>query len=194
MNRVFSVIGFLFFALIAQAQIPTSGNIFIGYSYSGGNVFVPAAPERASASHSTGLNGWEGSLEGKLAPWVGIVADLSGHYGSHDLLVCSFVLPPCSTFKFNAHTYTFMFGPRVSVPIGKFTPFAHALLGAGHITTRGDSISASSTSLAYAIGGGLDYKLIKGVAWRFQGDEVYTHFFGGHQGHFRFSTGVDFRF
>jgi opacity protein-like surface antigen len=193
-KRVFLVIGFLFFALIAQAQIPTSGNIFFGYSYSGGNVFVPAAPERAAASHSAGLNGWEGSLEGKLVPWVGIVADLSGHYGSHDLLVCSFVLPPCSTVKFNAHSYTFMFGPRVSVPIGKLTPFAHALLGAGHITSRGDSISASDTSLAYAIGGGLDYKLIKGVAWRVQGDEVYTHFFGAHQDHFRFSTGIDFRF
>lgn len=194
MNKILAVTGFLLIGLFAQAQIPTSGNIFIGYSYSGGNVFVPAAPERASASHSAGLNGWEGSLEGKLVPWVGIVADLSGHYGSQNLQVCSFVIPPCSNFKFNAHTYTFMFGPRVSIPIRKFTPFAHALLGAGHVTSRGDNISASDTSLAYAIGGGLDYKLIKGVAWRLQGDEVHTRFFGGTQDHFRFSTGIDFRF
>lgn len=194
MKKTFAVTGFLLFGLIAQAQIPTSGNIFIGYSYSGGDVFAPAAPERGAASHSAGLNGWEGSLEGKLFAWVGIVADLSGHYGSHDLEVCSFIVPPCSSFKFNAHSYTFLFGPRVSIPIGKFTPFAHALLGAGHTITRGDSISASDTSLAYAIGGGLDYKLIKGVAWRVQGDEVHTRFFGGTQDHFRFSTGVDFRF
>jgi hypothetical protein len=193
-KKTFALSGFLLLGLIAQAQIPTSGSIFIGYSYAGGEVFAPAAPERAAASHSAGLNGWEGSLEGKLFPWVGIVADLSGHYGSHNLEVCSFIVPPCSDFKFNAHLYTFLFGPRVSIPIGKFTPFAHALLGAGHITSRGDSISATDTSLAYAIGGGLDYKLIKGIAWRVQGDEVHTRFFGGTQDHFRFSTGVDFRF
>jgi len=87
-----------------------------------------------------------------------------------------------------------MFGPQVSVPIGKFSPFAHALLGAAHVSDTGDNISTSDTSLAYAIGGGLDYKLIKIIAWRLQGDELHTRFFGSTQDHFRFSTGVVFRF
>jgi len=179
---------------LAQAQVPTSGNIFVGYSYSGGDVFVQAAPERLSASHTTGLNGWEGSLEGKFLPWVGIVADLSGLYGSHNVEVCSIVLPPCSFPKVDAKRYTFLFGPRVSVSVGKFTPFAHALIGAGHVRVEGSGISNSDTSLATAIGGGLDYKLIKGIAWRVQGDEVHTRFFGHGQDHFRFSTGIVFRF
>jgi hypothetical protein len=180
--------------IVAQAQVPTSGNIFFGYSYSGGNVFLSSAPERQAASHSAGLNGWEGSLEGKFLPWIGIVADLSGHYGSHDLPVCGFILPPCSISSFNAKRYTVLFGPRLSVSIGKFAPFAHALIGASHISDSGGGISDSDTSLATAIGGGLDYKLIKGLAWRVQGDEVHTRFFGGGQDHFRFSTGIVLRF
>lgn len=178
----------------AEAQVPTSGNVFFGYSYSGGNVFLSSAPERAAASHSAGLNGWEGSLEGKFLPWIGIVADLSGHYGSHDLPVCGFVLPPCHISSFSTKQYTVLFGPRVSVSVGKFTPFAHALIGAGHVSDTGDGISDSNTSFATAIGGGLDYKVIKGLAWRLQGDEIHTRFFGAGQDHFRFSTGIVFRF
>ena len=87
-----------------------------------------------------------------------------------------------------------MFGPQVAVSIGKFSPFAHALLGAAHVSDSGDDISTSGTSLAYAIGGGLDYKLTKGIAWRFQGDALHTRFFGSTQDHLRFSTGVVFRF
>ena len=143
MNKFFVVTGFLLLGLFAQAQVPTSGNIFIGYSYSGGDVTVPSAPERLASSHTAGLNGWEGSLEGKILPWIGIVADLSGHYGSHNLTICSFVLPPCSTFQFNVRRYTFMFGPQVSVPIGKFSPFAHAFLGAAHVITSAITFPAA---------------------------------------------------
>ena len=194
MKKVALFAAVLFSAVIAYAQIPTAGNVFIGYSYSGGDVTVPAAAERGFASHSTSLNGWEGSLEGKFLPWIGLVADLSGHYGSHDLVVCSFVLPPCGNFHFTARRYTVLFGPRVSVPIGRFTPFAHALVGAAHVSEHGAGISPSDTSLGTAIGGGLDYKLIKGVAWRLQGDELHTRFFGHAQDHFRFSTGIVVRF
>ena len=70
------------------------------------------------------------------------------------------------------------------------TPFAHALFGAAHVNDGG----ITDTSFATAIGGGIDYRLIHGIAWRVQGDEVHTRFFGGGQDHFRFSTGIDFRF
>ncbi len=90
--------------------------------------------------------------------------------------------------------YNFLFGPRVSFSVGKFTPFAHVLVGASHATDNGSGLSDSDTSLATAIGGGLDYKLIKGVGWRIQGDELHTRLFGSTQDHFRFSTGIVFRF
>lgn len=175
----------------AGAQIPTAGNIFFGYSNSGGDVFYPGG----GVSHNR-FNGWEGSLEGKFLPWIGIVADVSGHYGSANRMIPLPVCTPSCNFvaSANARRYTVLFGPRVSVSVGKFTPFAHALVGAAHVTDSGGGLSNSDTSLATAIGGGLDYKLIKGIAWRFQGDELYTRFFDGRQNHFRFSTGIVLRF
>jgi hypothetical protein len=178
-------------ATIAQAQIPTSGNVFFGYSYSGGEVHSPGS---LPATQSAGLNGWEGSLEGKFVPWVGIVADLSGQYGSRDLPVCQGTGCTAAMVKVSAKRYTVLFGPRVSISVRKFTPFAHFLVGAGHVTDSGGGLSTSDTSLATAIGGGLDYKLIPAVAWRLQGDELHTRFFGTAQDHFRFSTGLVIRF
>ena len=71
-GRFLSVAIFCFVSLAASAQIPTKGNIFFGYSYMSADNNVSRA----------NLNGWNASLEGKFLPWVGIVADLSGQYGS----------------------------------------------------------------------------------------------------------------
>ena len=170
-----------FAAGMAHAQIPTSGNIFVGYSFSRTNSF----------GDTVSLNGWEGSLEGKFLPWIGIVADFSAVYGSDN------VFPPiacptsgCPFLGTSVRRYTYLIGPRVSVPIKRFTPFAHVLFGAAHVNDRGDT----DTSFATAIGGGLDYRLIHGLAWRLQGDDIHTNFFSTGENHFRFSTGIDFRF
>jgi hypothetical protein len=156
----------LVLATVATAQAP-KGNVFFGYSY-----------QRADLASNNGvnLNGWEGSLEGKVLPWVGIVADISGHYGSDA----------------DARLYTVLFGPRVSVSVGKITPFAHALFGVGHENLN--AVSVSDTSFATALGGGVDYKLVPAVGWRFQGDFVQTRFFSNTQNDFRFSTGIVLRF
>jgi hypothetical protein len=163
--RRFSTIAFtlLMLSAAASAQIPTKGNIFFGYSYN--------RADFNAAGHSN-LNGWEGSLEGKFLPWVGLVADISGHYGSHDSV------------------YNVIFGPRVSVTVGKFTPFAHALLGVGHFSSN----SSSDTSFSDALGGGIDYRVFHGIGWRFQGDALQTRFFGNTQDDFRFSTGIVLHF
>ena len=169
-----------FAAGMANAQIPTSGNIFVGYSFS----HAASGPGLST----TNLNGWEASLEGKFLPWIGIVADFGAGYGDGRLpIACAFTCPNNTT---NLRRYTYLFGPRVSIPIRRFTPFAHALFGAAHVNDGG----FTDTSFATAVGGGLDYKLIKGVAWRVQGDDLHTNLFGTGENHFRFSTGIDFRF
>lgn len=170
------------FALAANAQIPTSGNIFLGYSFSQTN----------SLGRTTSLNGFEGSLEGKFLPWVGIVADYGAGYGNDNrpIPVVACPISGCAFNGVSVRKYTYLFGPRVSVPVGKFTPFAHFLLGAAHINDRGDT----DTTFATAIGGGLDYRVIHGLAWRIQGDELHTNFFKTGENHFRFSTGIDIRF
>jgi hypothetical protein len=67
---------FLLLPVAASAQIPTRGNVFFGYSYGSADF---------ASGDRTNLNGWNGSLEGKVLPWVGFVADFSGLYGSQTL-------------------------------------------------------------------------------------------------------------
>ena len=170
-------------ASLASAQVRTSGNIFFGYSF-----------ENASASaldHLTrpNLQGWEGSLEGKLAPWVGLVTDVSGHYGSQTFVVLA---PSPVNVKVTGHEYEVLFGPRVSVPVGKITPFGEFMIGLAHIGSGG--AFPTNTSFATALGGGLDYRLFRPIAVRVEGDYVHTSFFSTSQNNIRLSTGIVFRF
>jgi hypothetical protein len=182
----FSILMFGLFAGIADAQVPTSGNIYIGYSYYNTDL----APSRGS------LNGWQGTLEGKVFPMVGIVADLTGQYGSLGLgQICPISgIPPgpggCTSFNVSTHVFEAMFGPRVGVPIGKFRPFAEFEVGVGHVSAPGET----DTSVATALGGGVDYKILRLLAWRIQGDYVHTSFFSAGQSNVRISTGIVFRF
>jgi hypothetical protein len=165
------VIALLLLGGAGFAQVPTSGNVFIGYSYNRANF----------AGDGINLNGWTGALEGKVAPFLGIVADISGQYGS------------------GVSQHNVLFGPRVSASIGRIRPFAHVLIGVSHVSGAGCSFlvafaggggDCSDTSFGDAIGGGVDYKLIKRIGWRFQGDLLQTRFFNDTQNDFRFSTGV----
>ena len=189
MHRIIAIVS-AFFALAsaAYAQLP-GGNVFVGYSY--------MSADLASNSRMN-LNGWNGSLEGKVLPFIGLVADFSGLYGSAPLVpnpACTGIIGgSCSPLSASTHLQTFLFGPRVSVSAGKFRPFAHALIGAGHISESASLLSTSDTSFAYALGGGLDYHLIPLISWRMQGDLVQTRFFTNTQNNVRISTGVVLHF
>src|ERR1700689_1234201 len=82
MKVVMRNLGFSFFALfllvgLASAQVPTSGNVFFGYSYYNTDL---SSIDRANT------NGWEASVEGKVIPFLGFVADFDSHYGSQNLV------------------------------------------------------------------------------------------------------------
>jgi opacity protein-like surface antigen len=176
----------LLFASFASAQIPTSGNVFFGYSYYNTDL---SSIDRANT------NGWEASVEGKVIPFLGFVADVDGHYGSQNFPAGCPLGPGggsgCPTFNAGVTEHNFLFGPRVSFSVGKFRPFAEALFGGAHVNANA---AGSDTSFATALGGGLDYKIIKPLAWRLQGDYVQTRFFGTTQNNVRLSTGIVFRF
>jgi len=181
--RKFGLILFVsfLFAGLASAQIPTSGNVFFGYSYYNADV---------TALGRTSFNGWNASFEGRVLPFIGLVADVSSIYGSADERIACPALT-CQTAGVSAHQQNFLFGPRVAASVGKFRPFAEALFGAGHVNVNGYT---SDTSFATAIGGGLDYKIIRPIAWRFEGDYVQTRFFGMTQNNVQISTGIVLRF
>jgi len=191
LSRKSVAIGFVVFVIVAtaNAQIPTSGNVFLGYSFSRTNdassIVGIGVPGTAS------LNNWEASLEGKFRPWLGAVADFGAGYGYDNrpfpVLTCAV---PCTFHGNSVRRYTYLFGPRVSVPVGRFTPFAHFLLGGAHANIRGDG----DTSFATAVGGGLDYRLIHGLGWRLQLDNLHTNFFNLGENRLRYSTGINLRF
>jgi hypothetical protein len=165
---------------LASAQVP-KGNIFVGYSYAKADI---------GTADRVNLNGWNASLEGKLFPFVGIVADVSGHYGSSNVFCVS---NPCVSG--DGRLLTAMFGPRVSVSVGKLRPFAEAMFGVSRLKvdfTAGGS--DSDTSFVSAYGGGLDYHLAPFFAWRVEADAVRTKFSSDTQNNFRLSTGLVFNF
>jgi hypothetical protein len=170
----------LLLAGFASAQVP-GGNVFFGYSYYNTDL---SSIDRANT------NGWEASLEGKLVPFLGLVADFDSHYGSQNFTACSG--SACANVNANVTEYNVLFGPRVSVSVGKFRPFAEALFGTAHVSVNNGV--GSDFAFATALGGGLDYKIIKPIAWRFQGDYVRTDFFDTTQNNIRLSTGIVLRF
>jgi hypothetical protein len=177
-KTIFIALLMALFATVASAQIP-SGNVFFGYSYY--NTDLSSNVNRTSA------NGWEASVEGKIIPFVGVVADFDGHYGSQSFAsVCAFG-GVCSVSG-NFSLYNYLFGPRVSVSVAKIRPFAEVLVGAGHVNVNNGF--GSDTSFASAFGGGIDYKFMHFLAWRLQGDYVRTHLLGAQQNNARISTGI----
>lgn len=147
-------------ALSAQAQ--DRAELFGGFSY--------------MRFRSSNLNGWEVSGQYKFRDWLGGVADFAGHYGSINGTGTS--------------TYTYLFGPQISLP-SSISPFGHLLLGGAHNSTGG----FGSSSFSLALGGGIDAELADRIHWRMiQADYLMTQFGGSSQNNFRFSTGILIRF
>lgn len=161
MRKLFPVVLFLAMsAAFASAQIPTKGNVFFGYSYNRASIV---------SNDAQNLNGWDASLEGKFAPFIGLVGDIQGTYGNH------------------ISEHNFLFGPRVSFSVQGIRPFAHLLIGASHI---GIDHGPSDTSFGNALGGGADVKLMGPIAARGQLDWIHTRFFSHGQNDTRLSLGI----
>jgi hypothetical protein len=177
------------------AQVPSSGNVFFGYSYT--SVYLTSGTR-------TNLNGWNGSVEGKILPFFGVVADFSGHYGSsklHSIGTCPVPvggLPGgyVSATSGNVSDYAFLFGVRGSFSVKKVRPFAQILFGATrlNVNENGSGTSTSSTSFAQALGGGVDYHLIPLVSLRVQADDLHTGSFSVSHNNLRLSAGVVIHF
>lgn len=150
-------------SLEAQNFLPR-GDVFLGYSYTHLD-FGQGVTRNA--------NGYEFSAAGQVIPFLSIVGDYSGHYGTGGL-----------------HEQNFLVGPRVSVDLHKVMPFGQILFGVAHF----GSLAASDTSFATGVGGGLDYHLTGPVAWRNEVDYLRTGFFNTTQNDVRISTGLSFRF
>jgi opacity protein-like surface antigen len=165
------------------------------------------------------FNGWNAEAQYNFGPWVGIVADFGGRYGTPITSASSNRISGLPTET----SYSFLAGPVISYRARKkITPYVHALFGWDRTslsasTLTGTSPLVSSTATTYtdftmALGGGVDYKLSRRFAVRlgqvdwfhtslnlnsFYGSAFGAGLFQGlatHERNFRFSTGIVFNF
>ena len=197
------------FATSAGAQRSSRFAVFAGYSSQADVTFAPVSSIPISLP-SVSLNGWNGSLEFKPIRFLGVVADLSGHYGTYGATIGCEAIIVCLPLGLSVDSsmYSFLVGPQVSVTFWRLTPFAHVLLGGARINQKPvialvSGLATSDTSFADAIGGGIDIRIVSIVGWRFQADLIQTRFFAAPnpvsfltstQSNFRGSTGIVVRF
>jgi opacity protein-like surface antigen len=190
MNRLALLCGaLLIFAGAASAQDFPKFEAFGGYSYLHVNEF------------NTGynFNGGSGSLAYNFTPMLGVVADFGGYHWSG---------PFEDEGNLTINVVSYLFGPRVSLRHGKFTPFAQALFGGAHGSFNANevcdarvhgqggcgSVSTSDNSFSLAVGGGLDWNATTHIGIRLiQAEYLMTQFLDTTQNNARISTGVTIR-
>lgn len=135
--------GLLFFPLSSRAQ---SVDASVSYSYF-----------RLGGSGGLNQNGVSGSLAYNPNRWLGLVGDVGGYHASPGGV--------------SLNTYTYLFGPRLSLRNpSNITPFGQVLLGGSRVTVG--SGGGSSNQFAYSLGGGVDFGLLPHLALRPQVDYV----------------------
>jgi opacity protein-like surface antigen len=136
----------------APADVPDKLDryeIFAGFDYSSAN----------QAKGSSALLGFNVGGSAKLKKWLGGTVDF-GDYGHS-----SGTVKPTMT--------TVLAGPEFYIPSDKLTGFLHVMFGTAH---TGDVGAIPDQSFAYAIGGGVEYKLYPHLSVRATGDGIYSSF------------------
>ena len=180
--QLLSMLALFAFVCCLGAQAQSAGNVFGGYTF---------LRQGSGAPH---LNGWNAQLEGRVIPHLSAVVEASGNLGSENAS-SSFV---GLLNKIDYSRVNFYAGPRVSMRIGRFRPFAHVMLGISHLDTKfryniGSSLESKGTDFSTLTGGGVDTRILPHVDWRNQIDLVSTKN-GDMKNEFRYTTGIAVRF
>ena len=200
MRKLCLFLAALFVPMILGAQDAPRVEVFGGYSY--------------LRNSSNNFNGWEGQASFNFNRFLGVTADVDGHYRT----VAQFAPLAGFSASANQRLYTFLFGPTATARFGKHDVYAHALFGGAH-SSLGAGVSlpiigtissgvTGATAFGMALGGGLDLGITDHIAIRpAQVDYLYTRFStldaistglfsnsGAHQNSFRYSGGLVFRF
>ncbi len=118
---------FLLAPAAAQAQ---KYDLFAGYSF--------ARFEQLGGDENT--SGWEASLAYKFTPYVAVVGDVTGNYGT--------------LFQKSMNAHNYYIGGQIMLP-SRYSPFVHVLLGGMRVSIPGVAHTAFSTEW----GGGLDIRV-----------------------------------
>lgn len=186
----------LLFSVGASAQEETpKAEVFAGYSYVRGNVGF-GIPD-------FNMNGGSASIAYNPNEWLGVVADFGG-YHTGDI----------GGVPVDAKMFTYLFGPKISMRHGRWSPFVQTLFGGAHVSgninvvpagiVRPQGIvpgfeSGSENAFAMAIGGGVDVNATRHIGIRVGQVEYLMTRFGvvnssDTQNNLRISAGIVFRF
>lgn len=124
---------------IARAQ-DSKMDVFGGYSYSTNNCF------NSCDLYDPGLHGYELAFAYNLNHHIALEANFSGHNGTQT----TYSYAPTSSdtgyqYQSNANIYTYVFGPRFSVPVGSFSVYGHVLVGAAHVNATDKEACLAAT-------------------------------------------------
>jgi len=183
------LMGLLFFVpLTAHAQL---GGLSDKVELFGGYTFMHN-DNRPDAN----LNGWAVSAEKKFLPYVGVVADFSGDYGSKNLPA----IAPCPSFpaqclvNSSVSEHFFQGGLRGSFVVSRVRPFVEVLFGAVHLSESGPGVSNSRNLFTETFDAGFDCRVTHRLGWRLDVGVVESGFETTKEESFRGSTGVVVRF
>lgn len=179
---------------LSSGQTPDEprNEFFAGYSYHSADINTLTIDP-----HRTGQNGLNLAYKRNLNGLVGFRIDASAHFKRDSQTLAG------GQFSRKRDQYYLLAGPEFKARGDRsVTPFAHALAGASlfrgftTLTTPTGNVFTfdDATSLAVALGGGLDVRVRDRLAIRvFQVDYIPTFFGPGRQDNFRVSFGVVFK-
>lgn len=126
----------------AQDSVPKM-QVFGGYSFGTNSCFASIG----FCFVDPALHGYAASFAYNFNNHIGLEANFSGHNGTSTV---DKEPPTSSSMGFfdteNQNIYVYTFGPRLSLPVGKFSLFSHVLVGAVHLNeaTNNECIPATS--------------------------------------------------
>jgi hypothetical protein len=164
------------FSVAAIAEDLPAYELFTGYSYFR---FVPTGS-------SADLQGWNMAIAFNKNKNTAIVADVTGNYGRFN-------------DRFNKHdnraikVHSFLFGPKVAIPKGRYSPFLQALIGVYHINRGGGVSRDTENDFGCAFSFGMDIKASDKISVRpLQAEYVLVRSKAIRQSDLRVSSGVIF--
>jgi outer membrane immunogenic protein len=160
------------FSGAASAQSRTE--VFGGYSFIHVN----------NSGFTANANGGTGSVAFGVLPLVSVVGDFGVYHGG--------------TNGINGTLESYLFGPKVQVPVGRLHPFGQALFGGAHLGSNNCEGHCGTNTFAMALGGGLDADVAPHIGIRvIQAEYFMTKLQNesdNRQNNLRISAGVTFRF
>ena len=202
----------MIFATTAFAQGGPKWELYGDYSYLQFNPTISGLQSRA-------LNGGGGGVQVNFGNYFGLKGDFQG-YGSTQVTFTQSVAVnplgggtiPVGTYKSNFNMFTYLFGPVVGAHSHNVYVYGEFLMGGSNTNGYGNlekaidagggtiNVTATQHPFTWALGGGLDWRMNKGVALRLgEMDWLATRYTNpltstNNQHSFRYLGGIVFTF